>query len=125
GLATTSVSGARAPALPISAAPAARHAPQALDAYPASGAVAVTGHLRCADHPAGCDAWITVVNDRGKRRAGVRAVGGRYRVAGLEPGRYTLIASGAAHPPRAEYLSVQQRDGELRHDIELDAARHA
>ncbi|MEK8174813.1 hypothetical protein NKH77_54460 [Streptomyces sp. M19] len=33
------------------------------------GAVTVTGTVRCPDHPEGCDAWITVVSDRGKRRA--------------------------------------------------------
>ncbi|WP_329458455.1 FUSC family protein [Streptomyces sp. NBC_01497] len=106
---------------PRDAVPAPRRAPRAPDAYPATGQVTVVGLLRCTDHPAGCDAWITVVSDRGKRRAGVRAVGGRYRVTGLEPGRYTLIAAGAAHPPRAEYLSVRQEGGELRHDIDMDA----
>ncbi|GAA3738798.1 FUSC family protein [Streptomyces tremellae] len=116
---------AQGQAAPAGAVSGGRHAAPAPEAYPATGAVTVTGTLRCVRHPDGCDAWITVVSDRGKRRAGVRAVGGRYRIDGLEPGRYTLIAAGAAHGPRADYLSVRQQDGELRHDIDLDAGPRA
>nr|WP_251076954.1 FUSC family protein [Streptomyces benahoarensis] len=78
----------------------------------------VTGILRCTDHPGGCDAWITIVNARGKRRATSRATGGRYRIPALPPGSYTLIASGSAHPPRAAFLSVRAGAGELRQDID-------
>ncbi|MCB5910910.1 carboxypeptidase-like regulatory domain-containing protein, partial [Streptomyces pinistramenti] len=84
------------------------------------GTVTVTGTLRCPDHPGGCDVWITLVNARGKRRAASRATNGRYRLTALPPGSYTLIASGSTHPPRAEFLSVRQGPGELRHDIELE-----
>lgn len=109
----------RGPAAPVAAGvPAARTADR-----PATGkAVTVSGVLRCPDHPAGCDAWITVVSDRGKRRAAGRAVGGRYRISGLGPGGYTLIVSGTAHAPRAEFLSVRRTEGELRHDIDLEPA---
>ncbi|MFJ8670661.1 FUSC family protein [Streptomyces sp. NPDC093589] len=88
--------------------------------------VTVTGTLHCPDgHPGGCDAWITLVNARGKRRAAGRATGGRYRIPDLPPGSYTVIASGSAHPPRAEFLSIRQTTGELRHDIELERANRA
>ena len=76
-------------------------------------------------HPGGCDAWITLVNARGKRRAAGRATGGRYRILDLPPGSYTVIASGSARPPRAEFLSIRQTTGELRHDIELERANRA
>ncbi|OON82694.1 FUSC family protein [Streptomyces tsukubensis] len=90
----------------------------------AGSSVTVVGSLSCADHPGGCDAWITVVSDRGKRQPGVRAVRGRYRVTGLRPGGYTVVASGAAHAPRAEFLSLSPSDSgrELRFDIELEPA---
>ncbi|WP_406136092.1 FUSC family protein [Streptomyces sp. NBC_01089] len=86
------------------------------------GPVTVSGSVRCDDHPVDCDAWITVVNARGKRRAGVRAVGGRYRITGLEPGTYTLIAAGSSHAPRAEFLSVPRTEGEMHHDLRLHPA---
>ncbi|WP_284348980.1 FUSC family protein [Streptomyces sp. A 4/2] len=88
----------------------------------AGGPVTVSGSLRCPDHPADCDAWITVVGARGKRRAGVRAVAGRYRITGLEPGTYTLIAAGSSHAPRAEFLTVELAAGEMHHDILLKSA---
>ncbi|MEV8566983.1 FUSC family protein [Streptomyces sp. NPDC051322] len=88
----------------------------------AEGSVTVSGHLRCPDHPADCDAWITVVGARGKRRAGVRAVAGRYRITGLTPGTYTVIAAGSSHTPRAEFLSVKLTEGEMHHDIQLAPA---
>ncbi len=82
----------------------------------------VSGALHCAAHPGGCDAWITVVTDRGKRRAMVRATGGHYRIPDLAPGGYTLVASGPAHAPRAEFLLVGPSGGEVRHDITLPGA---
>ncbi|WP_371790479.1 FUSC family protein [Streptomyces sp. NBC_01471] len=86
------------------------------------GPVTVSGSVRCEDHPVDCDAWITVVSARGKRQAGVRASGGRYRITGLEPGTYTLIAAGSSHAPRAEFLSVTRTEGEMHHDIRLHPA---
>ncbi|WP_030618782.1 FUSC family protein [Streptomyces sclerotialus] len=83
----------------------------------------VSGSLHCPEHPGGCEAWITVVSDRGKRRAGVRAVGGRYRITGLEPGGYTVIASGSAHAPTARFVAVDPSRGDIHHDIELKPAR--
>ncbi|WP_328536993.1 FUSC family protein [Streptomyces sp. NBC_00344] len=88
----------------------------------AGGSVTVSGYLRCPVHPADCDAWITVVGARGKRWARVRAVAGRYRITGLAPGTYTLIAAGSAHTPRAEFLSVKLPAGEMHHDIQLAPA---
>ncbi|WP_161789697.1 hypothetical protein [Phaeacidiphilus oryzae] len=58
-----------------------------------------------------------MVTDRGKRRALVKATGGRYQVTGLTPGGYTLIASSATHSPVAEFLLVN--NGSTTHDIEL------
>lgn|GEM_PF-1295177 len=101
-----------AAAAPASAPASARTAPRA---------AAVQGAVRCAAHPAGCEAWITVVDDRGKRRALVRAGGGRYAVNGLEPGGYTLVVSSRAHAPRADFLLVDRYGAE--HDITLDPAR--
>lgn len=86
------------------------------------GSVTVSGSVRCADHPVDCGAWITVVSSRGKRQAGVRAAGGRYRITGLEPGTYTLIAAGSSHAPRAEFLSVTGTEGEMHRDIQLHPA---
>ncbi|MFG2137725.1 FUSC family protein [Streptomyces sp. NPDC048650] len=102
------------------ATPTSQRAP----AQESKATVTVTGTLHCPDgHPGGCDAWITIVNARGKRRATSRAVGGRYRIPDLPPGSYTVIASGPAHPPRAAFLSVRQTTGEMRHDISLERSR--
>lgn len=86
------------------------------------GSVTVSGTVRCDDHPVDCGAWITVVSSRGKRQAGVRAAGGRYRITGLEPGTYTLIAAGSSHAPRAEFLTVTRTEGEMHHDLRLHPA---
>ncbi|CCB71983.1 FUSC family protein [Streptantibioticus cattleyicolor] len=105
------------------ARPAPRTTGSPATAGQASGARAtstVGGTLSCPRHPDGCEAWITVVTDRGNRRPPVRAVGGRYRIPGLAPGGYTLIASSAAHAPRAEFLLVDRAGDDVRHDITLD-----
>ncbi|MFD7920058.1 FUSC family protein [Streptomyces sp. NPDC059740] len=107
------------PAATATAAPSAD--PRHTDAT--EGAVTVSGSLRCPDHPTGCDAWITVVSDRGKRHTSSRAVGGQYRISGLRPGGYTLIASATAHAPSAEFLSVTPGAGDLHHDIQLEPAQ--
>ncbi|WP_030260692.1 FUSC family protein [Streptomyces violens] len=105
------------------AAPRGRTAPSAARAASSGRTCTVSGSLHCPDHPGGCEAWITVVSDRGKRRAGVRAVGGRYRITGLEPGGYTVIASGSAHAPTARFLAVDPSRGDVHHDIELKPAQ--
>ncbi|MFH8812224.1 FUSC family protein [Streptomyces hygroscopicus] len=84
-----------------------------------AGTATVSGTLRCPAHPDGCAAWITVISDRGKREALVRAVGGGYRLTGLRPGGHTLIVSGPAHAPRAEFLLVDSPGQDQRHDITL------
>ncbi|MEU6118194.1 FUSC family protein [Streptomyces sp. NPDC047117] len=117
----------REPAAEAAPAPAAgprgrSAAPGARTASPA-GTCTVSGSLHCPEHPGGCEAWITVVSDRGKRRAGVRAVGGRYRITGLEPGGYTVIASGSAHAPTARFVAVDPSRGDIHQDIELKPAR--
>ncbi|MFK0280395.1 FUSC family protein [Streptomyces sp. NPDC090499] len=83
----------------------------------------VSGALRCPLHPDGCEAWITVVTDRGRRWTQARAENGLYRIAGLPPGGYTLIASAVQHAPHAEFLLVEGAGREISHDIALDPAR--
>jgi hypothetical protein len=86
----------------------------------ATSAVTVSGTLRCRRHPDGCKGWIIVVTGPGKRHARVdSADDGRYRITDLTAGPYTLIASGQAHTPRAEFLLVDQDFGDVRHDITL------
>ncbi|MGW4562942.1 FUSC family protein, partial [Streptomyces sp. NPDC004561] len=82
------------------------------------GTVTLQGSVRCPEH-GGCEAWITVVDSRGKRRAQVRTVGGRYTVTRLAPGAYTLVMSSPAHPPRAESLLVYRPGADLHRDITL------
>ncbi|WP_399085844.1 FUSC family protein [Streptomyces sp. BBFR2] len=106
---------------PGGATPPANPAPATAAARPRTQGATVTGALRCTDHPGGCDAWITIVNTRGKRRATSRATAGHYRIPAVPPGSYTLIASGSGHPPRAAFLSVRAGAGEVRHDIALGA----
>lgn len=100
--------------------PSGRHAaPAATDG---GRAVTVRGSVTCPRHPHGCEAWITVVTDRGKRQALVKAAGG-YQINNLHPGGYTLVVSGASHAPSAEFLLVDARsESELRHDIVLRPA---
>ncbi|MFD7179671.1 FUSC family protein [Streptomyces sp. NPDC059904] len=86
----------------------------------ASGTVTLRGSVYCSEHGT-CDAWITVVNDRGKRRAQVHALGGTYAVTKLSPGAYTLIVSSPAHPPRAESLLVDQPGRDLHRDLTLSS----
>ncbi|WP_413804468.1 FUSC family protein [Streptomyces sp. OE57] len=88
-----------------------------------AGTATVSGTLRCPVHPDGCEAWITVVTDRGKRQALVRAAGGSYRIPDLAPGGYTLIVSSPEHAPSARFLVVEDRPGrDLRQDITLEPA---
>ncbi|MCW2873401.1 FUSC family protein [Actinacidiphila oryziradicis] len=86
-----------------------------------SGTVTVRGAVRCAEHN-GCEVWITIVTDRGKRQAMVKAGNGSYAVNGLTPGGYTLIVSSSAHPPHAEFLLVDRPGRDLQHDITLGPA---
>ncbi|MGW1875983.1 FUSC family protein [Streptomyces sp. NPDC001975] len=83
----------------------------------------VSGALRCPLHPDGCEAWITVVADRGNRWTQARVESGLYQITGLPPGGYTLIASAAQHAPHAEFLLVERAGREISHDIALDPAR--
>ncbi len=87
----------------------------------ASGTCAVAGTVRCADHPAGHTAWITVVSSGGQRRGGVRTVRGAYRIAGLEPGSYTVIASVPGHTPEASFVLLGGIGGTVHHDVTLHA----
>ncbi|GAA5035160.1 FUSC family protein [Streptomyces siamensis] len=82
------------------------------------GTVTVQGSVRCPEHGS-CEARITVVDSRGKRRAQVQTAGGRYTVTRLAPGAYTLVVSSPAHPPRAESLLVYQPGPDLHRDITL------
>ncbi|MEU4892613.1 FUSC family protein [Streptomyces sp. NPDC044780] len=102
-------------------APAATASSAGSTSSAGSGTVTVSGALHCPAHPDGCSAWITVIGDRGKREALVRAAGGGYRLPGLRPGGYTLIASSPAHAPRAEFLLVAPGHAQ-RHDITLAPA---
>ncbi|MEU6575249.1 FUSC family protein [Streptomyces sp. NPDC046805] len=83
-----------------------------------SWTVTLRGSVRCPEHGR-CEAWVTVVDARGKRRAQVQAVDGGYTVPRLSPGAYTLVVSSPAHPPRAESLLVYQPGPDLRRDITL------
>ncbi|MFE4964885.1 hypothetical protein [Streptomyces sp. NPDC056660] len=83
----------------------------------------VSGALRCPLHPDGCEAWITVVADRGNRWTQARVENGLYQITGLSRGGYTLIASAAQHAPYAEFLLVERARREISHDIALDPAR--
>jgi uncharacterized membrane protein YccC len=104
--------------------PARTHAPAGTTTTPrssknAGSTATVSGTLHCPRHPDGCDAWITVVSDRGKRHTKVKSAGGYYQITGLAPGRYTLVTSSATHTPRAEFLLLDRPDRNLRHDITL------
>ncbi|UNS98565.1 FUSC family protein [Streptomyces tubbatahanensis] len=88
----------------------------------AVGAVTVDGFVHCPLHPGGCEAWLTVVDARGKRQALVRTVGGAYQVTGLTPGGHTLVTSSASHAPSAEFLLVTGAAGTMRHDVALRPA---
>ncbi|MEU5836841.1 FUSC family protein [Streptomyces diacarni] len=88
----------------------------------AVGAVTVDGFVHCPLHPGGCEAWLTVVDARGKRQALVRTVGGAYQVTGLAPGGHTLVISSASHAPSAEFLLVSGAAGTMRHDVALRPA---
>jgi hypothetical protein len=83
----------------------------------------VSGSVRCPLHPGGCEAWITVVTDEGKRWTRVRVVNGHYQINGLVPGGYTLIASASQHAPHAEFLLVDRASRQLTHDIALAPTR--
>ncbi|WP_419185761.1 FUSC family protein [Mangrovactinospora gilvigrisea] len=77
--------------------------------------ILVRGEVRCAEHPDGCAGWVTVVDERGRRRARVRMCAGRFTLSGLAPGGCTLVVSGAQHPPRAEFLLVRGGPGSEQH----------
>ncbi|MFL4901985.1 FUSC family protein [Streptomyces sp. MMS24-I2-30] len=103
---------------------AAPHGRQTDAAPPATrtttSTASVSGTLRCRRHPDGCKGWIIVVSGLGKRQARVDSTDdGRYRITGLAPGAYTLIASGPAHAPRAEFLLVDRDFGTIHRDIGL------
>ncbi|MEV6312082.1 FUSC family protein [Streptomyces sp. NPDC051840] len=88
----------------------------------ASGDIGVTGTVRCAEHPAGCSGWVTLIDARGKRVAAGPVRCGRYRVDGVGPGSHTIIVSATGHTPRAEFLRVSRArgtTGPVGHDIRL------
>ncbi|WP_369208670.1 hypothetical protein [Streptomyces sp. PU-14G] len=82
----------------------------------------VGGFVHCPLHPGGCEAWLTVVDARGKRQALVRTVDGIYQVTGLTPGGHTLVISSSSHAPSAEFLLVTGAADRTRHDVELRPA---
>ncbi|MGY1437575.1 FUSC family protein [Streptomyces reniochalinae] len=94
----------------------------AVGAATVDGFVTVAGFVHCPLHPGGCEAWLTVVDARGKRQALVRAAGGAYQVTGLAPGGHTLVTSSASHAPSAEFLLVTAAAGTMRHDVALRPA---
>ncbi|MFJ3640203.1 FUSC family protein [Streptomyces sp. NPDC090108] len=82
------------------------------------GTVTLRGSVHCPEHGR-CEAWITVVDGRGKRRAQVRTSGGDYTVTRLAQGPYTLVVSSQEHPPHAQSLLVHRPGHDLRRDIAL------
>ncbi|MFB7593787.1 FUSC family protein [Streptomyces sp. NPDC056160] len=105
---------ATAPAAPIPAGAAGRGA-----ARPDTASeVSVTGSVRCAAHPDGCFAQITVVNARGQRVAHTYTDAGRYRL-GLRPGHHIVVVSAPEHSPHAEPVTVGASQAAVRLDIRL------
>ncbi|GGL61440.1 hypothetical protein GCM10010129_01240 [Streptomyces fumigatiscleroticus] len=105
---------APAPAAAQAAAPSAGVQDPARD----TAAVPVTGEVRCAAHPGGCPARITVINARGQRVAQAYTDAGHYRIA-LRPGPHTLVVSAADHPPQARSVTVRTSQRTVRLDLRL------
>ncbi|MFF3489874.1 FUSC family protein [Streptomyces sp. NPDC002795] len=99
------------------------HAPQQRREPAPVSRARVTGRVECAEHPAGCPAWITVISARGKRLAKAAVNQGSYTVEGLPTGTHTLVISASQHTPRAELVSVEDTleaaPGVVQHDIRL------
>ncbi|TGN79439.1 FUSC family protein [Streptomyces bauhiniae] len=87
-----------------------------VDAVGPDTLVTVRGAVRCPEHD-DCEVSVTVLDDRGTRRAQVRSADGGYTVTGLPRGAYTLIVSSPAHPPRAQSLLIRRSGHDVRHDI--------
>lgn len=86
---------------------------------PAGTAMArLTGSVRCAAHPGGCAARITVIDARGRRVAQTYTEDGDYGLR-LRPGSHTLVVSATGHPPRAESVMVRSTRNGRRLDVRL------
>jgi hypothetical protein len=78
----------------------------------------LTGSVRCAAHPGGCAARITVIDARGRRVAQTYTEDGDYGLR-LRPGSHTLVVSATGHPPRAESVMVRSTRNGRRLDVRL------
>ncbi|WP_234438480.1 FUSC family protein [Streptomyces sp. NRRL S-340] len=107
------------PARPAAAPAADAYAPgRGADRTDTTAGVPVTGAVRCAAHPGGCSAQITVVNARGQRIAHTYTDAGRYRLT-LRAGHHIVVVSAPDHSPRAEPVTVHAAQPGIHLDVRL------